>query len=175
MDIFDTIEFKLISEHYCDKVAKRSKVPLINHIIEGVTILKYINASEDAMKAFCLHPLVQADLDLMDNFEYLASLNLGRSLLLSLEYRNIANAYLSYVELQSSTFINLSPLEEVNDMLRADKIQNYKDFLIYHKGKHSNSENLDRYFNNWLKRLNCEGTFLMLQKLLPGEQSGIQN
>ena len=38
-------------------------------------------------------------------------------------------------------------------MLRADKVQNYKDFLSHHKGSHPRSHELDQYFHNWLARL----------------------
>jgi hypothetical protein len=54
-----------------------------------------------------------------------------RVLLLATEYRNIANAHLSYHPPGESTFV-LSPLSEVNIMLIADKIQNRKDFELYH-------------------------------------------
>ncbi|WP_437969795.1 hypothetical protein WMF04_11090 [Sorangium sp. So ce260] len=47
----------------------------------------------------------------------------------------------------------MSPLEEVNHLLRADKIQNYKDFLLHHRGTHPRRVELDRYFNQWLARL----------------------
>jgi hypothetical protein len=47
----------------------------------------------------------------------------------------------------------LSPLEEVNKMLVADKIQNRKDFEIYHKENHPRAVELDKYFKNWLLKL----------------------
>ena len=42
--------------------------------------------------------------------------------MLAMEYRNIANACLSHRDISSASEIALSPLEEVNHMLRADKI-----------------------------------------------------
>jgi len=38
-------------------------------------------------------------------------------------------------------------------MLVADKVQNRKDFLAYHKGTHARSDELDYYFKLWLRRL----------------------
>ena len=38
-------------------------------------------------------------------------------------------------------------------MLRADKVQNYKDFLAHHVKSHPRRDALDRYFRNWLSRL----------------------
>lgn len=34
-----TVEYKFINLFYRDRVAKRSQVPLINHINEGLTVL----------------------------------------------------------------------------------------------------------------------------------------
>ena len=70
---------------------------------------------------------------------------------MAIEYRNIANAYLSFKP--SEYDFQLSPLEDVNTMLIADKIQNSKDFEIYHKGTHPRSERLEEYFGQWLKKL----------------------
>ncbi len=75
-------------------------------------------------------------------------------LLGTMEYRNIANQYLSQREIKSLDEINLSPLEFVNLAIRADKIQNYKDFILYHKETHPRSKELNLYFNNWLRKFN---------------------
>lgn len=55
-----------------------------------------------------------------------------RVLLLAVEYRNIANGYLSFMP--SRPEVKLSPIDDVNKMLIADKIQNRKDFENYHLG-----------------------------------------
>lgn len=79
---------------------------------------------------------------------------------LAMEYRNIANAYLSHRKIKNISEISLSPIADVNHMLIGDKIQNYKDFLIYHHGTHDRTEELDQYFKNWLKKLEVsESTF----------------
>ena len=52
----------------------------------------------------------------------------------------------------------MSPLFEVNDMLIADKIQNKKDFMIYHFGKHERSEELHAYFDKWLDVLTIDNS-----------------
>lgn len=46
-------EYTIIKNYYGDKTANRSKVPLINHINEGIIILDNIAASDFAKKAYC--------------------------------------------------------------------------------------------------------------------------
>lgn len=131
----------------------------MNHIDEGLIILSRLGATDSAQKAFCLHPLLQNDEDLKDNFKYVAKNTDIETLALAMEYRNIANNWLSdkvFLKDGNPTHdieIKLSPLHEVNDMLRADKLQNYKDFLLYHKNNHKRSTELDYYFNKWIAKL----------------------
>lgn len=149
-----TREYAAIAREYGTRTAARSGVPLIRHIDEGLAILDNIAAGEPAMRAFCLHPLVQADAELAANAARLGELSdEPRVLALAFEYRHIANAALSTRTLDSAADIALSPLVEVNAMLVADKVQNYKDFILYHRGRHARSDALDRYFLLWLERL----------------------
>lgn len=154
----DTIYYESISQFYGDTCAKRSKVSYMNHIDEGLFILKQINASEDAMAAYCLHPMIQRDEDLQQNYfdknSWLLN-NDKRHLILAMEYRSVANEYLAHkTNIKCFSHIRLSPLKEVNDMLIADKIQNYKDFIQYHYYTHPNWKQLENYFQFWFKALN---------------------
>jgi hypothetical protein len=149
-----TAEYELIARVYADRTAKRSGVRLIEHIDHGLRVLGAIGASDDAQRAFCLHPLVQEDADLREHFETCAATTTARVLALAIEYRWVANSALSSRELAGgATDIQLSPLREVNDMLVADKVQNYRDFLAHHAGSHPRAAALDRYFRLWLERL----------------------
>jgi hypothetical protein len=147
-----TEEYKLISDFYGDKKANRSSVYLMNHIDEGIKILNDIGASEWAKKAYAIHPIFQSDDALSELNLNLVNLN-PLSIINVMEYRSVANEYLSNRKISSIDEIRLSPLKDVNDMLIADKIQNYKDFELYHKQTHEKSKELDEYFNNWLKKL----------------------
>ena len=147
-----TEEYKLISDFYGDKKANRSSVYLMNHIDEGIKILNDIGASEWAKKAYAIHPIFQSDDALSELNLNLVNLN-PLSIINVMEYRSVANEYLSNKKISSIDEIRLSPLKDVNDMLIADKIQNYKDFELYHKQTHEKSKELDEYFNNWLKKL----------------------
>ena len=149
-------EYDAIANMYGDRCADRTRVHLINHIDEGIYILKRIGASELAQRAYALHPIIQGELEFKQFWDCEMTENKfghwdGRVLLLAAEYRNIANAYLSHCA-SSETFA-LSPISEVNQMLIADKIQNRKDFDRYHNGTHPKSDRLIEYFGQWLRRL----------------------
>ena len=155
------IPLQMISEYYMDDRAKRSKVPKMNHIWEGLAILNFLqtenpdNPRVDAMAAFCIHPLIQADADFKENFTWVAK-NVDSYIMgLAVEYRSVANEYLSHREIRDIREIRLSASSEVNDMLIADKVQNYKDFMKYRYGTHPRSAELDQYFKNWITKLDA--------------------
>ena len=75
-----------------------------------------------------------------------------QAVVLAMEYRSVANRYLSNMPLRATEDIELSLLPEVNQMLIADKVQNRKDFLIYHADSHPRADALSQYFVNWLQR-----------------------
>lgn len=150
----DFREYHAIAAFYGDRTAKRSGERLMKHVDDGLEILRRIGASDHAMRAFCLHPLVQADADLAVHHARIAEFTDDvRVAALALEYRNIANATLSTRPIASAADIPLSPVKDVNDMLVADKIQNRADFLRHHLASHPRSVELDRYFRLWLERL----------------------
>lgn len=152
-----TAEYRLIANYYNARVANRSGVPLINHIVEGDHILLVTGASIQTRKGFLLHPLLQNDNDFSNNIHILNNSYIDQyAVHLALEYRNIANQYLSKRIVSSVDEIALSPIQQVNDMLVADKIQNYKDFILYHRSSHPRSAELTDYFENWLARLNIK-------------------
>ena len=146
-----------ITNFYGDQKAERSGVPYINHIHEGLVVMRTLGSSENAMAAYALHPVVQSDTALEqcfsnDDFQHHEALLVGvgdnlHVLMLMMEYRRSANSYLSR---NQPSDLRMSPLAEVKDMLIADKVQNYKDFLKYHAGVHPRSADLGIYFNHWL-------------------------
>lgn len=165
--MFDTDEYKAIESEYGNQRAKRSRVHLMNHIDEGLVIMHRLGASVTAQKAYCLHPLLQNDADLFANFDPLRKLGVNSdAMMLALEYRNQANQWLSdKVTLNDDTLSpyleehgkpTTGPLPGVRAMLIADKVQNYKDFIAHHKGKHRRSIELDHYFKVWLRELGVD-------------------
>lgn len=144
-----------IKEHYGNMVAKRSQVPLINHIDEGLEILNKLEADIHTKEAYCLHPLFQNDEDLRSNmYEDLSGISTA-SIILAMEYRWIANSYLSTGKPEDLVPFTSTSIQQ---MLYADKVQNEKDFAIHHEGKHPRSKELREYFDNWFKILNIEKT-----------------
>lgn len=153
LEIKNTTEYLIIKSFYGDRTAKRSQVPLMNHIDEGLEILDAIGATDLAKKAYCLHPIVQnmENVDVSDSEAYS----------LAVEYRNKANSYLCRPETDDIRMVELVKMRVGNmsrdcrDMLYADKLQNQKDFLIHHKD-HARFEFLDRYFKLWLEYLSTD-------------------
>lgn len=150
--------YLLIKDLYGEKKTTRSKVPLINHINEGLFILNKINADFDAALAYCIHPIFQSDFNLDINFDKVKEVS-SKVICLTMEYRSVANEYLSNRIIKDCSEIRISPLKEVTQMLIADKIQNRKDFELYHLGTHPRSKELVKYFNNWMLRLNISEQF----------------
>jgi len=152
-----TREYRAIERHFGGRRATRSGVLYMNHIDEGLAVLRDLGATDRAKRAWCLHPLLQLDADLPGSYADLAGLSDDAAVLvLAMEYRNIANAHLSRRVVDSIEDIAMSPLAEVGDMLRADKVQNYKDFLLHHRATHPRAGALHRYFRQWLQRLSVD-------------------
>lgn len=155
----DSTAYRAISAHYGSRTAERSQVPLMNHIDEGLSILDSLGASRRARRAFCLYPLVQSDAAFQENWAALRAGGLpDAELLLALDYRRAANAYLCTPETDGFTAEDIrrvvgDPELDVVTMLIADKRQNWKDFLAHHVKTHPRSDQLDRYFYNWLTYL----------------------
>lgn len=150
---------KLIENFYRDKRASRTQIPLINHIYEGIEILDTINASALSKEAYCIHPMLQDDSALLENINYCMDNVTFNVVHLALKYRVAANAFLCRKQTDKYEINGLTnlmkPLElfsnqDLKNMLIADKIQNRKDFLLYHYGTHERSEELKVYFDKWL-------------------------
>lgn len=153
--LLDSSAYKLIEDFYGNERAKRSGVFLMNHIDEGLTILNQLGASYTTMMAYAIHPIVQSDKDVVNGLEMACKRLSGGSenvIALAMEYRNYANRYLASATMPDDG-IALSPIYAVNEMLIADKVQNFKDFKEYHLGVHQNSDRLNSYFKEWLEAL----------------------
>lgn len=152
----NSVEYRLIAREYGQQRAKRSQVLLIDHIHQGLQVMDMFNASYQAKLAYCLHPLLQNFVDLEANLSKVCREELVsvRAVILAMEYRNKANRYLCTpntddmgVTIAKMMVGELLP--EVRHMLIADKIQNYKDFMLHHYGTHERSEELKNYFEQW--------------------------
>jgi len=154
----DNPGYQAIKDYYGDQMAKRADVFYMQHIDEGLVVLDEIFSSWQAKTAFCIHPLCQNDIDLFINTSNCTMERFEKyTIMLAMEYRSVANNFLSPMEdhpgYKDHTKIKLSPLSEVNQMLVADKVQNYKNFIEHYKDIHPRSEQLTLYFEQWFKAL----------------------
>lgn len=140
----------LIRDYYANKTTKRTNIPLMNHIDEGIKILNNIGVDQNTIDAYCLHPILQSDEDFNNNLSMdFTGIN-SKALLLAVEYRRVANSYLSTGNI--SDFVGFTN-NNIKQMLFADKTQNEKDFRLYHESTHPKAKTLRIYFNNWLNKL----------------------
>ena len=98
--------YKKIQSYYNDIRSKRSKVPYIYHIDEGGEILFNLKSSQIVKDAYYLHPILQTDESFIHNKKFDFSDINSESLLLAMEYRRVANSYLSNMEI--SSFVGFS-------------------------------------------------------------------
>lgn len=158
--------FGMICDFYGDRVARRSQVPLLNHIVEGRRIMEEREAPSVAIDAFTVHPMFQRDDDLRKTLARVRDID-PLVVALAMEYRAVANAGLREYW-QATGLLPLSCLTEVNEMLIADKVQNRKDFEK-HNAKHPEAEMLRGYFQAWMARLNIgEGEYQHLCEVAEG-------
>jgi hypothetical protein len=149
---FSSPEYWSIQAFYWNKSAARSDVPYINHINEGVKILLNIGADRDAIYGYILHPIFQ-DQDTDVAVRQLSEGVQASSIQAAIRYKKWANAWLSEKVVSPNNVIGQPSFggdEVVRQMLIADKVQNKKDFLLYHKHSHPRSRQLEVYFDTWL-------------------------
>jgi hypothetical protein len=145
----------LIAEVYGDRTAARSGVPLLSHISEGLVVLfAGLNATDTAKAAYALHPITQGDLVEKHMLDRGIS---NETWELAYAYAAAANSYLlaKFEDGKKPLFVGT---ENLRHMLIADKIQNRKDFIRYHKATHAKSDALSGYFDAWLKALGVSGS-----------------
>lgn len=161
--------YNLIKDYYGTRRAKRSGVKLINHIDQGLIILDSLESRLETLEAYCLHPLLQENSSFVQ-FESIFAAWMDKNsdatlpwaaVMLAMEYRAVANSYLSTRSIEDVLDISISPDLRVQEMLIADKIQNRKDFEIYHISTHPRSKELQEYFKNWMRRLNITEEFYL--------------
>jgi GNAT superfamily N-acetyltransferase len=165
-------EYRLALQFYGDHCAARTGLHFMNHVDEGLFVLRSSavkGCSEAAMRAYVLHPLVQGDEECASFLRRLSDKGNPADpvhsidplvIALAIEYRSFANGYLSpnhadYFEGHRSggDGVRLSPCKDVNDMLIADKVQNRKDFDLMHAQSHPKAALLSSYFDAWLHKL----------------------
>lgn len=150
----EEIEYNYISDLFHNKISKVTEDLSMNIMEEGLAILNILEASHNAKKAFCIHPLFENDESLAKTWEMNRIPNCdSRSLILAMEFRTISGRRSG-----NNGKIRLSMIPEVNQMLLADIMQKYKTFEINQRGVHPKSNELETFYKNWIIQL-CENLF----------------
>lgn len=147
VDMFDVLAYHFIKDYYKDKCAKRSGLPYINHIEEGLAVGVYLDCQPEALEAYMLHPIFQDEIESQFDLSEIEP----NILQLAKDYATVANAYLPYSGSRQEAEAALKDVENTfytTQMLAMDKIQNYKDFKLYNSN-HPNAELLTKYFEDW--------------------------
>lgn len=161
--------YNVISEFYKDKATSKG-IPYINHIDEGVGHLENLHVSDVLINAFILHPFVQC-VNLKGTYKdcLLTEKELEKHINIFeikpeiayelLLYRKFANSYLCRPETDGYSIVEAyEDVKELQNyqgtirMLIADKLQNFKDFLLYRQD-HPRKNQLTIYFKYWLNIL----------------------
>lgn len=151
--------YRIVSDFYMGDVAVRSGIPKIFHIKEGLILLEHLGASDVVKSAWCIHPVVQSNEDFKRELvDHRLSQADSDAIIMAMEYRFIANSYLSkdvdIVTLKHTKLLgdklNGFYKKDIRLMLIADKVQNYKDFKNQPKGTYENEKELQIYFASWL-------------------------
>lgn len=184
--------YETINAFYKSKKTSKN-VPYINHINEGIIHLEEMKVSNDTINAFILHPLAQCvNLKGADAKVILTQKEMDKHFNIYdiepiiayelLMYRKFANAYLCRPETDDYTFNDafevikdLKNDQSVLKMLVADKLQNYKDFVIYRKNDHKRSKELETYFNYWLLSLIILVDSYEIKEYIKNEMAYIKN
>lgn len=150
---FESPEYMRISEAFSGKFSKRTGAPYMRHIDQGLTLLHVMGADATVLRAWCVHPLFQNDelfIPILKSYKYFSTESVIVTVL-AMEYRKVANAFL-VPDLELIAVPKISPIDEVNTMLIADKVQNYREVQL-HRKQLEPSEHLDRYFSKWFMSL----------------------
>ena len=112
MNLKNDPHYQIVQKFYGDRRAQRSDVLYIQHINEGLFVLEAIQATLGARQAYCLHPMVQGDPELASAFQPDSLLHQfpisHYAIALSIEYRWVANGYLSTRNINTLDEVKLS-------------------------------------------------------------------
>ena len=155
--------YQLIRKVYGDRRAARSGRLYMDHIDEGVAILKALGACSNTQDAFMVHPIAQDSNYFAQHYIELTTLK-PIVVLYAMEYARVAN---NWLRRDPPPMDPLSPIPQVNLMLIADKVQNKKDFIQYYKGIVKDVVELSAYFDSWLRALGIsESRYHQLVKVI---------
>lgn len=162
---------RLIETIYGTRCARRSRVPLIDHINEGIIVLQALQATPVETEAFCLHAPAQISYHFgaRPAAEHYLPIQpqgprdtwlLQTQFPLATEAVALAWRFAAHAEAFRPDYLNNKkrpPLIAIDPAVRklliADKVQNRKDFDLFHCDSHPRRAQLRLYFECWFTLL----------------------
>ena len=157
-DRWDLPEYRLIEKSYRKHTSRRTQQPYMKHIDQGLWLLLHVNDDPAVLGAWCAHPLFQINSVLQEALHARTSITEhGRTVVLAMEYRAVANAFLT-PDWSRAGLPRVSAIEEVNQLLVVDKFQNAREaYLFSDKLGEERCAQLDVYFRKWFDALGIDG------------------
>lgn len=152
------IHYQIISELYEGQKAKRTQLPYIKHIDDGLLILDDLDADLITKEAWCMHPIFQMpDLKekVMDS-KGQPQIRLATAILAA-EYAETANQYRTVNYQSFHDNLPEIPNSRVKKLLTCDKVQNYIELEnTRHLLPYETVDRTHRYLLNWLHHLSFD-------------------
>jgi len=152
--IEDTPEYILAEKDLTPTISRRSQQSHFIHVRQGIEILRAMKSSYAAQRAFAIHPLLQ-DKEKLDFYRFRMENCSVHAVVLAMEFCALATAgKRPHNPLGKTWMPAVSNVHEVNDMLIADKIQNWVSYKKYHNlYPDLDKKQMIAYFNKWFDAL----------------------
>ncbi len=147
--ILESPQYKIVQDFFGDQRDERSGVLLMNHIDEGIAVMRALGAPDTAIRAFCLTPLqFTSRNDIIINFH-----KIFKELNGVIDGIDSSNLALDYRALVDTNPVKVSTDNDVNLMLAGAVIQRKKDLLVHNWDHQANPEATRERFDQWIAAL----------------------
>lgn len=143
----------IAEEFLKDKISPRTKQPFMDHINEGLLILRKIGVPQFVEAAWCIHPLLQKDEWIRSGCFLVKDLP-PDVICLTMEFRMVANQ-IRPDDCRASRALPFGAWPKaIKMMLIADKIQEWHSYTVYKRHfTEAEINDVTLYFDEWLSKI----------------------